>query len=229
MTHTFKYLLVFLSGILLFSCGEKPVKSVRRGAAIQKERKPDKATPSQKSKPKAKEPTKLIVKDKNDYSATFLEELRKSQFEKIELRDSLLIIEERDTIEFYAAPVFGESIVYTGGKDKLVIALTITRKNYTTLTYHLEMVEFGKASYEEDGEAHVSSGFFFGSESEETPEGELYFVDEYSNQKADNCSIQIRLSDEKHSCRLTKSCNGKLRDINRRNFPVLREKNRYYN
>lgn len=230
MTYRTKTLIFLLLGTLLFSCSSSSESKQKSGS----ERKPQESSSDDNShlrNPDApKKETVVIVKDKNDYSATFLSDLRKSMFKKIELLDSLLIIESRDTIQFASEPVFGESVLYTGKKDNLVIALTLTRKNYTTVSYKLEMVEFGKASFNKTGEADVSSSFYLGSESDEDAQtGELYFVAEYSSHDADNCDIHIRVSDEKKRCKLIKTCNGKIRDINLNTFPALVEKNRFEN
>lgn len=230
MTYRTKTLIFLLLGTLLFSCSSSSESKQKSGS----ERKPQQSSSDDNShlrNPDApKKETVVIVKDKNDYSATFLSDLRKSMFKKIELLDSLLIIESRDTIQFASEPVFGESVLYTGKKDNLVIALTLTRKNYTTVSYKLEMVEFGKASFNKTGEADVSSSFYLGSESDEDAQtGELYFVAEYSSHDADNCDIHIRVSDEKKRCKLIKTCNGKIRDINLNTFPALVEKNRFEN
>lgn len=223
-------MIFLLLGTLLFSCSPSPESKEKSGS----KRKPQESSSDDNShlrNPDApKKETVVIVKDKNDYSATFLSDLRKSMFKKIELLDSLLIIESRDTIQFASEPVFGESVLYTGKKDNLVIALTLTRKNYTTVSYKLEMVEFGKASFNKTGEADVSSSFYLGSESDEDAQtGELYFVAEYSSHDADNCDIHIRVSVEKKRCKLIKTCNGKIRDINLNTFPALVEKNRFEN
>lgn len=230
MTFSIKLVLLFSFGMLLFSCdnvSEQKEKN-KRLTGHQQSSSDDNSHLRNPDTPRKE--TVVIVKDKNDYSATFLSDLRKSMFKKIELLDSLLIIESRDTIQFAFEPVFGESVLYTGKKDNLVIALTLTRKNYTTVNYKLEMVEFGKASFNKTGEADVSSSFYLGSESDEDAQtGELYFVAEYSSHDADNCDIHIRVSDEKKRCKLIKTCNGKIRDINLNTFPALVEKNRFEN
>ena len=91
------------------------------------------------------------------------------------------------------------------------------------------MVEFGKSNHNQKGTADLSSGFFLGSESIQDDEGELYFVDEYSDEKSESCNFQIRIgTDEKRGnalfVKIAKSCNGKIKNITMDNFPMLLEK-----
>lgn len=228
MPHRAKNLIFLLLGTVLFSCNHSPESKEKTGSERKQQQSSSDDNSHLRKPDSPKKETVVIVKNKNDYSATFLSDLRKSMFKKVKLLDSLLIIEDSDTIYFPSLPAFGESVLYTGKKDKLAIALTVTRKNYTTVNYKLEMVEFGKASFNKTGEANVSSSFYLGSESDEDAEtGEFYFVDEYSSHDADNCYIHIRISDEMKRCKLIKTCNGKIRDIDLDNFPALVEKNRF--
>ena len=169
--------------------------------------------------------TEIVIKNKAAYSEHFVQGLKELGFQKIELIDSLLIIDNKDTVLFSDTPKIGEARVYTGKQGNLAIAVTVKRINYTTVDYQIEMVEFGKANHTQSGQADIISSFFFGPESnidEQTGEG--YFVTEYTDNRADNCATQIRIGDENDLAKIIKYCNGKIKDITLENFTTLHKK-----
>ena len=169
--------------------------------------------------------TEIVIKNKAAYSEHFIEGLQELGFQKIELKDSLVIIDQKDTVQFSCTPKIGETRVYTGKQGNLAIAVTVKRSNYTTVDYQIEMVEFGKTSHTQAGQADISSGFFFGPESnidEQTGEG--YFVTEYTDNRANNCATHIRIGDENELAKIMKYCNGKIKDITLDNFATLHRK-----
>ena len=169
--------------------------------------------------------TEIVIKNKAAYSEHFVQGLKELGFQKIELKDSLLIIDNKDTVLFSDTPKIGEARVYTGKQGNLAIAVTVKRINYTTVDYRIEMVEFGKANHTQSGQADIISSFFFGPESnidEQTGEG--YFVTEYTDNRADNCATQIRIGDENDLAKIIKYCNGKIKDITLENFTRLHKK-----
>jgi hypothetical protein len=147
-----------------------------------------------------------------------------------ELKDSLLLINGKDTAYFPKTPKIGKHIVLTGRKDNLAIALTLKRINYTTVDYKIEMVEFGKTSHNQSGQADIISSFFFGAESDESKKtGNGYFVTEFTEYKDKDCYTFIRLGYEEETGpyllgKLKKNCNGKIMDIDLENFTTLIEK-----
>lgn len=168
--------------------------------------------------------TEIIIKNKSDYSASFILGLKELGYQKMELKDSLLIIDQTDTVQFSQTPKIGESSVYTGKLDNLAISVTVKRSNYTTVDYQIEMIEFGKTSHIQTGQADINSAFFFGPESnidEQTGEG--YFVTEYTDNRAD-CATHIRIGDENELAKIIKYCNGNLKDITLDNFTTLHKK-----
>ncbi len=174
--------------------------------------------------------TEIIVKHKSAYSENFIQELRELGYEKFELIDSLLIIEDRDTAYFPAIPEIGKYQVLTGRIDDLTIAVSVERQNYTTINYKVEMVEFGNAIHLESGQADIGSAFFYGAESNTSERTCLsYFVTEYSDYKEGDCYTYIRLGYEEQTGpyllgKLIKNCNGQLSEITLDNFPTLIEK-----
>jgi hypothetical protein len=169
--------------------------------------------------------TVIVIKNKTAYSEHFIQGLKELGFQKIELIDSLLIIDNKDTVLFSDTPKIGESRVYTGKQGNLAIAVTVKRSNYTTVDYQIEMVEFGKTSHRQTGQAHIISSFFFGPESNiDAQTGVGYFVTEYTDNRANNCATHIRIGDENGLAQIIKYCNGKIKDITLDNFTTLHQK-----
>ena|SRR5690554_493442 len=172
-----------------------------------------------------KKETEIVVKNKADYSEKFIQGLKELGYKKFELIDSLLIIDNKDTVTFSQTPKIGEQRVYTGKQDNLAIAVTIKRINYTTVDYKIEMVEFGKTSHNQTGQSDIISSFFFGAESDEDERtGEGYFVTEFIDNRENNCYTHIRLGDENELAKIIKNCNGKIKDITLDNFTTLHRK-----
>jgi hypothetical protein len=122
-------------------------------------------------------------------------------------------------------PALGEQRVYSGREGDLAVALTVKRVNYTTVAYKIEMVEFGKSSHNQSGQADMVSSFFLGTESDEDVQtGEGYFVTEYIESRDKDCYTHIRLGDDNERAKIIKTCNGKIRDITLDNFKTLRRK-----
>jgi hypothetical protein len=174
--------------------------------------------------------TEIVVKNKADYSEIFIQGLRELGYEKFELKDSLLLINGKDTAYFPETPKIGKQLVLTGRKGNLAIALTVKRINYTTVDYKIEMVEFGKTSHNQSGQADIISSFFFGAESDESEKtGNGYFVTEFTEYTDKDCYTFIRLGYEDETGpsllgKLKKNCNGKIMDIDLDNFTTLIEK-----
>lgn len=179
---------------------------------------------------KVRKATEVVIKDRADYSEKFIQGLKELGFEKIELRDSLLLINDKDTAYFPRTLKIGKQIILTGKKGNLAIALTVKRINYTTVDYKIEMVEFGKASHDQTGQADIIASFFYGSESDVSEKtGNGYFVTEFSEYKDKDCYTHIRLGYEEEtgpylSGKLKKNCNGQIMVIDLDNFTTLVEK-----
>jgi hypothetical protein len=169
-----------------------------------------------------KKESDIVVKNKADYSDEFMQGLKELGYNRIQLIDSLLIIDNKDTVIFSQTPKIGEQRVYTGRQDDLAIALTVKRTNYTTVDYKIEMVEFGKTSHNQNGRADLIPSFFLGAESNEDEQtGDGYFVTQYSDNRENDCYTHIRLGDEDKIAKIIKNCNGKIKDITLGNFTTL--------
>lgn len=177
-----------------------------------------------------KKETEMVIKNRSEYSGKFVKALKELGFKKVELQDSLLIVDGEDTTYFPAAPRRGQQMTLTGKKGNLAIALTITRVNYTTIDYKVEMVEFGVTSHHHSGQADMSSGFLLGEESDQSEKtGNSYFVTEFTDDEDKECYTYIRLGYEEETGpyllgKLKKNCNGKVKAITLDNFTTLMEK-----
>ncbi|MDZ7876626.1 MAG: hypothetical protein U5L45_03100 [Saprospiraceae bacterium] len=175
--------------------------------------------------------SRLTVKNSSDYSEAFVQNLAKmpsSEFKKIELQDSFLIINGSDTTQFPDVPRLGHSFKLTGRQGDIAITLIVNRLNYTTIDYNIEIVEFGKTSITHKGQADIVASFFLGGESDEDKEGNAYPVTEFHDTK-DSCQTSIRLGYKEDSNsfllgKLIKNCNGKIKNITLENFGTLIEK-----
>ncbi len=171
----------------------------------------------------------IFIKDSSDYSTSFLKEMKKSRMNNVSLVDSFLILGATDTVTFPQTPKIGKKTILTAKKGELAIDLTVERINQTTIGYKLEMIEFGNASYQQEGQADLNPRFYFGAETDKSSiSGTSYFSTEF-NDGQDSCYTYIRLGREGDSGpyllgKIKKNCNGKLRDIELDNFPTLVEK-----
>jgi hypothetical protein len=182
--------------------------------------------------PPPKPPTELIVRKKADYSPGFMEGLKGLGYEKIELRDSLLILDGKEAHSFPSIPEKGRNITFTGVLDKLMIALHVERLNSTTVEYRIEMVEWGKGSHKLKGTAELPPGFFLPQEQEQDvhdPSGKTYAVVKFTDNREGDCPVEVRIGTEPFGqpyllAKLHKSCNGNLPDLTSENAPLLHEK-----
>lgn len=63
-----------------------------------------------------KKETEIIIKNKADYSEKFIQGLKELGYDKFELKDSLLLINGKDSAYFPETPKIGKQIVLTGKK-----------------------------------------------------------------------------------------------------------------
>lgn len=232
MTTTTNILTLFI-GLTFVACNNSATdnkKSVLKPSDTIKTVSVDSLDMGKDEMPTNKIETKIVVKNKADYSEKFIQGLRELGYKKIELKDSLLLINGKDTAYFPETPKIGKHIVLTGRKGNLAIALTLKRINYTTVNYKIEMVEFGKTSHNQSGQADIISSFFFGAESVESEKtGIGYFVTKFTEYKDKDCYTFIQLGYEEETGpyllgKLKKNCNGKIMDIDLDNFTTLIEK-----
>lgn len=208
-----KPIIIFCLLVLIISCKE----------AITTKENNQKAEQIQK----IEDPFKFSIKNKADYSESFLSDLQTLPLENIVL-DGNLFIEGTDTILFPQFPLMKKQTILTAKKDDLAIALKLKRINQTTIDYKIEITAFGKESETFEGQATIAPTFYWGTENDENPKtGIMYSVDEYIDANED-CYTAIRLGKPNKKSqllgKLIKNCNGKIQEIELDNFPTFIEK-----
>jgi len=161
MTTT-RYILTLFIALTFVACNNSATnnKSISTPSDTIKTVSVDSLNMDKNKVPTGKIKTEIVVKNKADYSEIFIQGLRELGYEKFELKDSLLLINGKDTAYFPETPKIGKQLVLTGRKGNLAIALTVKRINYTTVDYNIETVELGKASHKQSGQTDLISSFF---------------------------------------------------------------------
>jgi len=177
----------------------------------------------------------IIVRDSSDYSFTFLNELQKSNIDRIiegesknkvvELIDDKMILGKVDTVGFSSYLPVGEKMKFFGKKDNIKMKLYVQRINYTSITYSIMIVNEDKEFYQ-DGIATIHPLFFLGAESNENDyTGVSYFVDEYISYTSESCYISIRIGEgdesDTHLGKIIMNCLSDIEDIKLVNSPTL--------
>ncbi len=195
----------------------------------------DKKTNGVKEEPNAiesetKKLADISIADEAQYSPEFVSQIRSfGGIEQIDLEGNLVILDQKDSIQFPEIPRLNKSYTLKGKEGNLSLSMTVKRVNYTSVEYKIEMNELGKSNKSEMGLAHLSGFFFLGSESDvDDQTEESYFCTEFSVAK-DPCHLSIRIGNIEDSpdqallAKVIKNCNGEIRDIDLDNFPTLRE------
>lgn len=165
----------------------------------------------------------VVVKDRSQYSHTFLSNLRTFTYSShYQLKDSLLIIGQLDTAYFPTELPLRKEQVFTGSKSNRQFELRVTRINYTTINYTLRVNNAGHLN-EYKGLADISAGFFLGAETvEDDHTGTAYLANEYYSH-AKNCDLSIRIGGEdKLYAKVIVNCGNKVEDIDLEDCPTLR-------
>jgi len=140
------------------------------------------------------------VRDPSQYSKAFLAKLDwATEGKRYVLDKGILVMEGNDTVRLPNVPPFGKTLRLERDHEGKVLRLDVTRRNWTSLDYRLELVDNGKSQVE-TGSAEIPAAFFLGAESDESEtSGEAYFVDEYTDHRPDDCTISLRLGYEAES------------------------------
>ncbi len=185
------------------------------------------ANETEATTPSSSKPSKIKVKNDLDYAATFLTKLTYAGLaENIELADSLLILEQTDTVVFPMDLPKEKWTNFVAMKSGTLYSLDVSRANYTTLDFNFELRK-GKQTIDQiKGKANLNPGFVLGSESDEDEStGNSYFASEYHFESPD-CTFSIRLGDDEgvKKVKLIKQCKSGKFNIALEDCPVLLEK-----
>lgn len=143
----------------------------------------------------------IYIKDKSQYDPIFINGLANYN-EPIKLIDNY-IITGKDTTYFPTDIILNMPTVFTAIKDNHKYVLTVTRTNYTNLTYNFQLTgSDNKILDTKSGQAILGSMFFIGPEGDDDIEGG-YGSQEYRDHTKDSwLSIRIEMG---------KADNGKQR------------------
>jgi len=221
------------------SANKKENRRQERDSILNIKSKENKEKQTQKTEIKDKKPittrpeklAKLLIDDELQYSKNFISFLRKvNGMEIIEFKGGLMILNQKDSINFPEIPEINKKMVFTGRKQNLTIVLIINRINYTSIEFKLEMVDFGKTSKTETGVADLGGFFFLGSETDTDEITNVSYSSIQYSTTTDSCYTNIRIGNKEDSpeksllAKIEKNCNGEIMTINLDNFPNLREK-----
>lgn len=186
---------LLLLAMVFVSC-QRNGSSSKSGSSPDAEPGPDSLALAKESNPT--ESPQGVVRDRSLYSQGFLAKLDWATEGKPYVLDKgLLIMEGADTVRLPQVPPFGKTLRLERDHEGKLVRLEVTRKNWTSLDYRLEVSVAGKKPQVESGSAEIPATFFLGAESDESEtSGEAYFVDEYTDSRPDDCTISLRLGFE---------------------------------
>lgn len=141
----------------------------------------------------------ILVNDTSEYSSEYLNELFNWDLSKTYIlnRDSLIVSRGVEYGLFDTGLEMDKKYVFEGYNSHMKIALDVTRLNYSTIRYHIEISKVNE-SETIDGTAHGGVSIL-GSESDEDDKtGISYFCSEYSNNWK-HSSVIIRIDSEENN------------------------------
>lgn len=172
-------------------------------------------------------PARLTMLDDKDYSPAFLTKLATFGLAKnIELADSFLILEKRDTFVFPMEIPLGEWTNFMAVKKGVAYSLDLSKVNFTSLEFNFELRKAGQTLDQLTGRADLSPGFLLGNELDEDDQtGTVYPANEYVFEN-ENCLLSIRLGNDEgiQKVKIIKNCKSGKYDIALEDCPVLLEK-----
>ncbi len=148
-----------------------------------------------------KQQLNIYIKDKLQYDQTFIDGLADYN-EPIKLIDNY-IVTGKDTTYFPEDLILNKATTFTAIKDNNKYVLTVTRTNFTNLTYNFQLTDNDNKTLDtKSGKAILGSTFFIGPEGDDDIEGG-YGSQEYRDNGKDSwLSIRIEIG---------KTDNGKQR------------------
>ena len=180
--------------------------------------------PKEEPKPQLKF-AKVTIADTTVYSKNFITELKLiSKHDFIDVTDSLLIIDKKDTANI--PNILRQGLYYTFygcNEARQCYEISMERINYTTLKFQFETL--GKAAAFQQGVAELKTNFFIESDSDvDDMTGLTYTSFEYVSQDED-CSLRIRVGqnpNKKLVSKLIRYCHkDKSKELTNENSPSL--------
>lgn len=168
----------------------------------------------------------IYIKDKSQYDQAFIDGLADYNA-PIKLIDNY-IVTGADTTYFPEGLILNKSTTFKARSNKNNFLLTVTRTNFTTITYHFQVIyNDNKTVKVKSGKATLGSMFFLASEvDEDSKTGDSYGSHEYCD-KTNGCWFAIRVGgakddNGKQRATLNYGCNDKSKQtLNLDDCPTL--------
>ncbi len=172
-------------------------------------------------------PAKITMQNDLDYSADFLQKLTYANVAaQIELADSFIILEQRDTLVFPMPLPKGKWTNFVASKGGYLYSLDISRANYTTVDFNFELRKGRQTIDQLHGKADINPGFVLAAETDEDPQTGSEYVSTVYEFESPDCVFNIRLGDDEgvKKVKLYKGCKTEKYNIELENCPILLEK-----
>ncbi len=172
-------------------------------------------------------PAKIKMANDLDYSADFLKKLTYANLAKnIELVDSFIILEQRDTFIFPIPLKKGNWTNFVASKGGYLYSLDVSMANYTTLDFNFELRKGRQTVEQLSGKSDLNPGFILAAETDEDLVSGTEYVSNVYEYESTDCVFNIRIGDDEgvKKVRLYKACKTSKYNIDLENCPILLEK-----
>jgi len=170
---------------------------------------------------------KITIHDSSQYSSEFIKNLKdittRRSFELIEDR---IIVDNKETMEFPHYPFPGDTLYYAKEYGDLSVYLTVSRVNYTTITYKQQIFKSGAAHKTEEGLAHLNPYDIINGDGfsiSEDKDGKMYWSIFFRDQKSDGCFTDIYIGSNKNLAAVENHCVSEFRYNSEKNYITLKQ------
>lgn len=170
---------------------------------------------------------KITIHDSSQYSSEFIKNLKdittRRSFELIEDR---IIVDNKETMEFPHYPFPGDTLYYAKEYGDLSVYLTVSRVNYTTITYKQQIFKSGEAHKTEEGMAHLNPYDIINGDGfsiSEDEDGKMYWSIFFRDQKSDGCFTDVYIGSNKNLAAMENHCVSKFRYNSEKNYITLKQ------
>lgn len=176
---------VVILTLFLISCGNKIYKVSEQ--SIDK---------GEKQKINQSQSTQFYIKDKNQYSETFLTEFKAKHniYKTVALiGDTIIINNDRENIILIPTDLpLDKLVTYEESVDGVKYIVSVKRINLSTIEYSYFETVNGKIKNKKQGQADLEPVFYFGAEGTFEDENEnVYGMNEYISSSKDDCQTII--------------------------------------
>ena len=170
---------------------------------------------------------KITIHDSSQYSSEFIKNLKdittRRSFELIEDR---IIVDNKETMEFPHYPFPGDTLYYAKEYGDLSVYLTVSRVNYTTITYKQQIFKSGAAHKTEEGMAHLNPYDIINGDGfsiSEDEDNKMYWSIFFRDHKSDGCFTDIYIGSNKNLAAVENHCVSEFRYNSEKNYITLKQ------